>query len=94
VGAGSTPATWLGLIVLLATTRFGGIKLKEVIMKKSPKHSQRSDVKKTKRTSLVLRSAYRLALFLLSPIETVWAIGAGVVAAMVPPSIYCRAPAR
>lgn len=60
-------------------------------MKKSPKHSQRSNSKKTKRTSLVLRTVYKLALFLPSLIETVWAIGASLVAAIVPLSIYRRA---
>lgn len=93
MGAGANPATWLGLIVLLAAIRSGGLKLTEVTMKKSPKHSQRSNNKKTKRTSLVLSSAYRLALFLPSLIETMWAIGASLVAAIVPLSIYCRVPA-
>jgi hypothetical protein len=94
VGAGATPAIWLGLIALLTTIRFGGLRLMEVMMKKNPKNSQRSTSKKTKRKSLVLRFVYQLALFLPSLIETTWAIGASLIAAIVPLSTYCRASAR
>ena len=37
MGAGATPATWLGLIVLLAIIRFCGLTLMEKIMKKPKK---------------------------------------------------------
>lgn len=63
-------------------------------MDNNPNHSQRSNQKKTKRKSRVLSFVYGLALFLPSLIETIWAVGASFVAAIVPLSIYHRAPAR
>jgi hypothetical protein len=97
VVAGSNPAIWLGLIVLLSVIRFGGIKLMETMMKKSPNISKRDD-KTTNGKSLIQRTAYRVFDFLPSLIETGWAVSCSLVASMVLPSIHqgaarnCAAP--
>ena len=74
-GAGSIPATGLALLATLFLTRWLGQRLLEVSMTLKP----------TKTTTCPATRLTYLALSVTSYcLETIWAIGASVVAAMVP----------
>jgi hypothetical protein len=66
---GSNPTVALVLVALLPIFRFGGEKLKEVIMDKKQRNSK-SSACKTKETHS------KLASIIVHIFETVWAIGA------------------
>lgn len=76
VGVGSNPTAALVLVVLLAVFRFFGEQIKEAIMSKKTKNSK-FGVRVDKRC--VSKSASIISHFF----ETIWAMGAGVAAAMV-----------